>query len=46
MFLGDNTEPGPEICDPGAEEGGERGSHRGRRQRDQERHLCLQIRDD
>ena len=43
MFLGDNTEPGPEIRDPGAEEGGERGSDGGRCQRDQERHLRLQI---
>ena len=43
---GHHEEPGAEIRHPGAEEGGERGCHRGRCQRDQERHLRLQIRDD
>ena len=42
----DHEEPGAEICHPGAAEGGERGRHGGRRQRDQERHLRLQVRDD
>ena len=46
MFLGDYQEPCAEIRHPGAAEGGERGRHGGRRQRDQERHLRLQVRDD
>ena len=37
----DHEEPGPEIRHPGAKEGGERGRHGGRCQRDQERHLRL-----
>ena len=43
---GHHEEPGAEVRHPGAEEGRERGRDGGRRQRDQERHLCLQVRDD
>ena len=43
---GDHEEPGEEIRHPGAAEGGERGRHGGWRQRDQERHLRLQVWDD
>ena len=43
---GHHEEPGAEIRHPGAEEGGERGRHRGWRQRDQERHLRISVRDD
>ena len=46
MFSGNHQKPGAKVRHSGAEEGGERGRDGGRRQRDQERHLCLQVRDD
>ena len=44
--LGDHQKLGAEIRHSGAAEGGERGRHGGWRQRDQEWHLRLQVRDD
>ena len=44
--LGDHQKLGAEIRHSGAAEGGEWGGHGGRCQRDQERHLRLQVRDD